>query len=133
MRLLIDYDVLLDVGLQREPHFEASAELIDWAEQHPGQCALAWHSIANVAYMVGRMAIPFIEEFAHFLEVAETDSAALNFALQLPMSDFEDAMQVAAARAFGAQVIATRNGKHYRKSPIRALSPREVLKLIRAA
>jgi len=130
MRLLIDCDVLLDVGSEREPHFAASAELLDWAEQHPGQCALAWHSIANVAYLAGRQAISLIEEISSFLEVAETNSQSLDFALQLPMNDFEDAMQVAAAHAFGAQLIVTRNLKHYRKSPIRALTPLEVMKLM---
>jgi len=69
-------------------------------------------------------------EISSFLEVAETNSQSLDFALQLPMNDFEDAMQVAAAHAFGAQLIVTRNLKHYRKSPIRALTPLEVMKLM---
>lgn len=130
MRLLIDCDVMLDVGLKRQPHFVASAQLLDWAEQHPGQCGLAWHSVANIAYLAGRQATSFIEAFSSFLEIAETNSQSLDFALQLPMNDFEDAMQVAAAHAFGAQVIVTRNLKHYKKSPIRALAPLDVLKLL---
>jgi predicted nucleic acid-binding protein len=43
------------------------------------------------------------------------------------MTDFEDAMQVAAAHACGAQHIVTRNIKDYTRSPIRAVSPREAL------
>jgi predicted nucleic acid-binding protein len=43
------------------------------------------------------------------------------------MADFEDAMQVAAARACGAQHIVTRNISDYVRSPIRAVDPREAL------
>ncbi len=43
------------------------------------------------------------------------------------MNDFEDALQVAAARACGASFIATRNTSDYRRSPIPALSPEAVL------
>ena len=43
------------------------------------------------------------------------------------MTDFEDALQVAAAHACGAQHIVTRNAKDYERSPIRAISPQEAL------
>lgn len=43
------------------------------------------------------------------------------------MKDFEDALQVAAAMACGADVIATRNLKDYVKSPVKAKSPSTVL------
>ncbi len=39
------------------------------------------------------------------------------------MSDFEDALQVAAAAACQADSIVTRNLRDYRKASIRALSP----------
>ena len=45
----------------------------------------------------------------------------------LPMTDFEDAMQVAAARACGAQHIVTRNVRDYESSPISAISPQDAL------
>jgi hypothetical protein len=40
-------------------------------------------------------------------------------------------LELAAADAFGAQLIATRNLKHYRKSPIQAREPEEVLSLLK--
>ena len=43
------------------------------------------------------------------------------------MTDFEDAMQVAAARACGARHIVTRNVRDYEWSPIRAVSQQEAL------
>ena len=43
------------------------------------------------------------------------------------MTDFEDAMQVAAARACGAMRIVTRNISDYARSPIPAVTPQEAL------
>jgi len=130
MKVLIDCDVLLDVGLRREPHFKASARILDWAERNPGNSALAWHSVANLDYLIRGGACAFIEGLSQFMEVPETGTYSLEFALSLQMSDFEDALQVAAAERFGAQVIATRNIKHYAKSPIRAIKPVELLELL---
>ena len=39
----------------------------------------------------------FIAELTRFVSVAPADTAALRYALSLPMADFVDAMQVAAA------------------------------------
>jgi len=61
------------------------------------------------------------------LLVSPTDTDAFRYAATLPMKDFEDAMQVAAARACGAEVIATRNVKDFRRSPIPAKTPDEVV------
>lgn len=130
MKVFIDCDVLLDVGLQRDPHFDASAGLLDWAERHPGLSALAWHSVANLEYLIRGGAREFIRSLAEFMVIPETGTHSLEFALSLEMSEFEDAMQVAAAERFGAQVVATRNLKHYSKSPIRAMLPADLLGLL---
>jgi hypothetical protein len=52
VRALIDTDVLLDVALEREPFFRDAAKVIRWAQDEPGQIAIAWHSFSNVAYLV---------------------------------------------------------------------------------
>ena len=46
---------------------------------------------------------------------------------QSAAKDFEDALQVAAAEACGADVIATRNVRDYAKSPVRAATPKALL------
>lgn len=50
MRLFIDTDVLLDVLLKRQPHVEASGQVLDWAEENPGMSAVSWHGLANLHY-----------------------------------------------------------------------------------
>lgn len=93
---------------------------------------MAWHSVSNLYYVVvpthGDLSTrDFIVELTRFVAVVATDTEDLHYAAGLPMTDFEDAMQVAAARACGARHIVTRNVKDYKRSPIRAVSPEEAL------
>ena len=126
MRLLIDINVLLDVALQR-PGAPASARLLGLCgRQH--EAWLAWHSIATLAYLIERQqsAISgrdFIRGMLDWADVAHTGKADALAALDLPMGDFEDALQVAAAMACGAQFVITRNQRDFKNSPIPALSP----------
>ena len=69
----------------------------------------------------------FIAELTRFVSVATTDTESVRYATALPMADFEDAIQVAAARACGARHIVTRNVADYERSPIRAISPQDSL------
>jgi predicted nucleic acid-binding protein len=130
MRLFIDTDILLDFSLGREPHLKVSVELLEWASRNPGQCAVAWHSLANLHYLTKSGAEEFIRDLLKFIEIPSTGSREMSQALALGFSDLEDAMQVSAALLFGAQVIVTRNVKHYRKSPIKVMTPSELLPLL---
>ena len=125
MKLLLDTDVLLDIALQRAEFFQDSARVLDWAEAAPGQAAVAWHSLSNLAYLVRPDARPFLRDLLQFVEVAPTTTEDARHALSLSFSDFEDALQVAAAQSFSASFIITRNLTHYRRSPIPALAPKQ--------
>ena len=132
MIVLLDTDVLIDLALDRAPHAEAAAGLIDVLEQKPGTAFVAWHSLSNFFYMVApsrgkHQAKDFLLDLARFVHVAPTTTESLLFAGKLDLKDFEDALQVAAAVACQASVIATRNLQDYRRSPVRAAEPREVL------
>lgn len=132
MILLLDTDVLIDIALDRTPHADHSAGLLDTLEARPGKAFVAWHSISNFYYLVRpsqghRKAKDFLRELVRFVPIAPTTTRSLLQAIQLEMTDFEDALQVAAAMAAEAEVIVTRNVRHYKNSPIRAASPRAVL------
>ncbi len=88
--------------------------------------------MSNFYYLVaagrgGADARDFILGLTRFVAIAPADTDSVRYAASLPLSDFEDAMQVAAARACGAQHIVTRNLSDYRRSPIPAVSPQEAL------
>ena len=132
MIVLLDTDVLIDLALDRAPYAEAAAGLIDALEQKPGSAFLAWHSLSNFFYMVApsrgkHQTKDFLLDLTRFVLVAPTTTESLLLAGRLDLKDFEDAMQVAAAVACQANVIATRNVRDYRRSPIRAAEPQAVL------
>lgn len=97
---------------------------------------MAWHTLANLYYMLRPSrgtgdAQDFLLSLATLVVVAPTNTEDLRFAGSLEMTDFEDAMQVAAARACGARVIATRNVRHYRGAPIEVRTPTQLLAELR--
>jgi predicted nucleic acid-binding protein len=130
MKIFIDTDICLDVLLNRKDFFEDSAALFDWAENNPGQASVSWHGLANLHYMSECGAEAFIRELLEFCEVPACGSTEIFQALELGFQDFEDALQTVTAMRFGAQMIATRNTRDYRRSPIQALSPQEILRFL---
>jgi predicted nucleic acid-binding protein len=126
MRLLIDINVPLDVALQRPGAPESARLLALCGRQHEGW--LAWHSIATLAYLIERQKSAvsgreLIRGILVWADVAKTGRPDALAALELPMSDFEDALQVATAMACGAQFIITRNERDFKESPVPALNP----------
>jgi predicted nucleic acid-binding protein len=131
--LLVDTDILIDVALERRPHVAAAAELLDALERRQATGFIAWHTVANFHYLVvpkqGASATKaFLLELLRFVQVAPTSTDSVRYAAALPLRDFEDALQVAAAVACGANRIATRNIRDYTRAPVRAATPTALLK-----
>ena len=131
--ILLDTDVLIDFALRRNPHAEAADGLLAFLERRPRMAFVAWHTLSNFYYLVrpslgSDVTKDFLVDLTRFVTVAPSDTDALHFAAGLPLSDFADALQVAAARACGASMIATRNVRDFRRSPIPARTPEALLK-----
>jgi predicted nucleic acid-binding protein len=136
MKIFIDSDVLLDAGLEREPFCQAACQLLDHLESHPQQGFMAWHSVANIFYLFSKAATKeeaksFILDLCHFIQVVPTGTNDVFIAANLPITDFEDALQCAAAMACEATVIVSRNVKDYQNSPIRAVTPEQMWQELR--
>ena len=132
MKVLLDTDVIIDVAIDRQPHAEYSAIIIDLAESFRIDAYIAWHSIANFYYLVSaasgdKKTRLFIKELLQITAVAETTTSDAIFALDAHLRDFEDALQLAAARKCSAEYIITPNIKHYRNSIIPAITPQQFI------
>ena len=128
MIVLLDTDVLIDIALNRIPHVEGSTQLLEALENRHGKGFVAWHSLSNFYYLVAPtkgayQARDYLDDLIRFIDIAPATRESFHAACQLPMKDFEDAMQVAAATACGADVIATRNIRDYARAPIRVATP----------
>jgi predicted nucleic acid-binding protein len=137
MIVLIDTDVLIDVALNREPFSEFSSIVLDGVEQRLFQAFIAWHSISNFYYII-TSTIPemdtkeFIKELMQFVQVAPTTTKDIVYATTVNIEDFEDALQVAAAKACNADLIVTRNIKHFKNSPIKIKTPESFCKILKS-
>ena len=127
MNIFFDTNILLDVALRREPHFaESQAILSDSIQNHT--CFLSWHSISNLAYIMGKIetqeaALTFITEVTKVCTIAPVEHKDLTVALEHNGGDLEDAMQIASALAVQAETIVTRDPKGFTKSPIALTNP----------
>ena len=132
MKPLLDVDVLVDIALDRAPFFEASKGVTDWCQQRPLTAVVAWHTVSNLYYVLrsalnDARARAFISDVLRFATVVSGSNEAVKHALHFRMSDFEDALQVAAALGAGADVIITRNLTDYRHVPLAAITPQKFL------
>jgi predicted nucleic acid-binding protein len=134
-RVLFDTNVVLDVLLDRQPHAEASAAA--WAAVETGiaEGMLAAHAVTTIHYLIQKemgnvKARRIVSAILRVFGVAGVDGEVVQEALQLPFTDFEDAVTAAAARLAGCECIVTRDPKGFRRSPVRALTPEAVAPLL---
>lgn len=133
MIVLIDTDVILDIALKRDPFYKDSVKLINLVENNKILGFVAWHTLSNFYYLTAigsgkEKAKQFINDLLEFVNVAETNTESAKRTIQLKVPDFEDALQITAALACDAHFIITRNVKHYKNSPITALTPESFFK-----
>jgi predicted nucleic acid-binding protein len=135
VKILIDVNVILDVLLAREPWAADSARLLDAVERKSVSGYVAGHTITTAYYIVARgagrrKAATAVTDLLRIVKVVPVEAADFGQALVFGMDDFEDAVQAAAAAKIGADFVATRNEKDFKRSPIKARSPSELLALI---
>jgi predicted nucleic acid-binding protein len=132
MRVFFDTNVLLDDYYQRVGA-AASKEAGSYCADSPHQGWIAWHTISNAYYLVrnhsksGEKAGKFVADLLAWVEVTATSRSDALAALAFGMGDFEDALQLAAAVACGADVLLTRNNADFKASPIPVMTPEEFL------
>lgn len=123
-KLFVDSDVILDLVLRRDDHFEFAQNLFDQYQQ--GKCTLYTSSIvlANMHFIIRKLhdlrfansAVLFVNK--HF-KIIDANNDDIENALQSKFSDFEDGVQYfSALRSKKIDVFVTRNVKDYKHSQI---------------
>ncbi|MGQ9425229.1 type II toxin-antitoxin system VapC family toxin [Gilvimarinus sp. F26214L] len=130
--ILVNLNVLLDVFQKREPHYRASAAVLERVVRREEGGALAAHAVTTAHYLIsrchsGKRAGEAVDWLLKYFEVAPVGRGELVRAFQLGWADFEDAVVAAAAASAACEAIITRNVKDFRDSPVAALTPEEHL------
>ncbi len=132
MRVFVDTNIWLDVVLMRAGQADVAAFLLLCAARND-ELWTAWHSLSNIDYILGRAKQTATQREQHLRDllrqsrVPATDEHDALFALGLGWTDFEDALQYAAARRVQADVIITGNARHFPGASIPVLTPAEFL------
>ena len=132
MKLLIDANILLDVLQRREPHYETSATVWKLCEAERAEGWVTALSLANLVYVMRKELDPdqvadVLERLALIFRVADLTAGDVERAAQARWSDFEDALQSAAAERIRADCIITRNVRDFKNSRVAAMTPTEYL------
>jgi predicted nucleic acid-binding protein len=134
-KVLVDTNVILDVLLDRQPHAGASAAV--WAAIETGSVegVLAAHAVTTIHYLISKdfgnaRARRTIAAMLRVFGVAPVDGPVIQLALDLPLSDFEDAVTAAAAQVAACDCIVTRDPKGFRGCGTRSLMPEAAVPLL---
>jgi predicted nucleic acid-binding protein len=136
-RILLDVNVMLDVLLDRQPFADAASAVWAFAERGVVAGFLSAHAVTTIHYLNARaVGSTAAGETANALltvfDVAPVDRAVLDSALAFGWEDFEDAVTTAAAKRAQCDAIVTRNPKDFPRSPVRVLTPVEVVAWLEA-
>lgn len=132
MRVLFDTNVLLDALLAREPFVADAAFLLETVESGQVEGFMSATTVTDVHYLVARqtrsteVAIAAVTRLLALMEICAVDRGVLEQAIALGLTDFEDAVQVAAAIKLGLEAIVTRDVDGFTGSPILVLSPKDM-------
>ena len=134
-RILIDTNVLLDYLLTREPFYEDAKNVILSCVEGKTKGCIAAHSIPNMFFILrkdynAKERREVLTNLCSIFDVEGIDKAKLLAGLENEdFSDFEDCLQMECAKAYGAEYIVTRNVSDYAQSEVKAITPKDYLKL----
>lgn len=118
MKVFIDSDVLLDIYLMREEHYEYSAQVLDLVFEKKIQAITSPVVIANIFYILKKTgkAETQILSLLESIKVIAVDHAIMLEAFTSKFTDKEDAIQYFTAIKGKATYLITRNVMDYKKA-----------------
>ncbi|MDR1581391.1 MAG: PIN domain-containing protein [Synergistaceae bacterium] len=130
--VFVDTNVILDVLLQNDNFFQDSLKIFKLAELGTVRAYVSASSLTDIFYITrkhltmtaARSAVNALLDIFH---VAGVDGDDLKGALDLPILDMEDALQLWCAQKIRAEALITRDAKGFSHSSIAAFSPADFL------
>lgn len=135
LAILVDLNVIVDVVQHRQPFYEESARVLDVVVRKQATGWLAAHSITTLFYVINRLrnretAVTVVTSLLEVFAVATVDDQVIRQALSWAWSDFEDAVQMAAATHAGANYLVTRSPRDFQSGFVPVVKPAAFLTLL---
>lgn len=133
-RVFVDADVILDVAVNRKPFADAGKAVLALLENYTAAGFISSNSVGNMYYILRKAGGEqktrrFLSGLLTFITVIPLHHADVLEALDSDFSDFEDALQHAAASKSRCDCIITRNTEDYVHSKLSVYLPLEFLHL----
>jgi predicted nucleic acid-binding protein len=135
MNVLIDTNVALDYFLKREGFAENAKRIFYEIISGDINGCLSSSVVTDLYFSINKrkdkhVARNVVEEVYRYLTILTVGEDTIGDALSLPMDDFEDAVQAAAAQDFGVDIIVTRDTTGFLNSGLTVYSPEEFLEML---
>ena len=134
-KILVDTNVLLDYLLTREPFYEDAKNIVLACVDGKVKGCIAAHSISNMFFILrkdydAKERRELLVSLCSVFDIEGIDKTKLLAGLyNEEFSDFEDCLQMECAKAYGAEYIVTRNIDDFKSSEIKAVLPKDYLRL----
>ena len=139
MKVLVDTNVIITYLTEREDKYSAeSRQVMEMCAAKKIEGYIAFHSLSIIWYSSGRMKQP--EEIRRewldrVCKVLTTASAGHDLVVEAvhntEFRDFEDNLQAICAQSINADYIITANLKDYENSRVKAVTPDEIVNIMR--
>jgi predicted nucleic acid-binding protein len=130
--VLLDTNIIVDVALERQPHFEASQQVLLLVEQGQIEGYISASTFGDLYYIIRRSrgrewTTDFIDWLVTYCQIATVNEAVIRMALTSNFRDFEDAIQYATAVINQLDAIVTRNPQDFPVTTPRILTPNQLI------
>lgn len=137
MRVLLDTNILLDLLLERESFLPEALALFTAHDQKKIDAFVSAITPVNVFYIIRKQAglqkaVEAVSAILATMDICAIDKKILQDASQLPVIDYEDAVQIASAQSQGLDAIITRDLKDYKNSLLPVYTPSDFIALLAA-
>lgn len=132
MRILFDTNIILDIALRRQPHFENARKIFKMMDQRIIVGHITATTISDIYYLMRKekgstTTLEFISDLIEVVEIIGVDKNTILKALNSDLDDFEDAIQLMAATDHGLESIITRNTSDFSSSNLSIFHPKDFI------
>ena len=131
-KVLFDTNIILDIALKRNPHFDDASRLFELIDKKIITGSITASTITDIYYISKKEkghneALNFIINLIQVVDVVGIDREVILNAIASDMKDFEDAVQVSAAKFNEIKIVITRNKSDFSESTLEIFTPFEFL------
>ena len=135
--ILIDTNVVLDYAEEREGFFEAAKKVFEMIKQNEMTGCISASAVTDIFYFLRKrykdsgVAMTLLKKLTRILKILTVNHAIIEAAFNSDMDDFEDAVQAAAAKSCGIDIVVTRDKAGFQNSGLQVFSPEEFLATVK--